>query len=70
MSDDGNRPRFREHLRELREGLGGIGKDVKVDVADAPHLLKEGTKNAFARAAGIRRRPIEEWDDPASPDQP
>jgi hypothetical protein len=68
MSDDNERPRFREHLHEMREALGGIGKDVGTSVVDAPHLAKEGTKNAFARAAGIRRTPIEEWNDPSSSD--
>jgi len=52
----------------MREALGGIGKDVKINVADAPHLAKEGTKNALARAAGIRRTPMREWSDPASED--
>jgi hypothetical protein len=68
MSDEDSRPRFREHLHQLREGLGGIGKDVRVDVANAPHLVKEGTKNTLARAAGIRRTPLEEWTEPASQD--
>jgi hypothetical protein len=68
MSDETDRPRFREHLHEMREALGGIGKDVKINVADAPHLAKEGTKNALARAAGIRRTPMREWSDPAAED--
>ncbi len=68
MSDEIERPRFREHLREMRKGLGGIGKDVEIDVVDAPHLAKEGTKNALARAAGIRRTTMREWTDPASED--
>jgi hypothetical protein len=50
----------------MREALAGIGKDVKTDVADAPHVAKEGAKNAFARAAGIRRTPIHEWSEPES----
>jgi len=66
MTDESDRPRFREHLHEMRQALGGIGKDVKIDVAEAPRLAKEGTKNALARAAGIRRTPMREWDDPAA----
>jgi len=66
MSDENERPRFREHLREMSAALGGIGKDVGTSVADAPHLAKEGTKNALARAAGIRRTPMREWSDPES----
>jgi len=66
MTDEAEQPRFREHLHELREALAGIGKDVEHDAANAPHLAKEGTKNALARAAGIRRTPMHEWDDPSS----
>jgi hypothetical protein len=68
MSDETDPPRFREHLHEMRKALGGIGKDVEIGVADAPHLAKEGTKNALARAAGIRRTPMQEWTEPASED--
>jgi len=68
MTDETDQPRFREHLHEMRKALGGIGKDVKIDVADAPHVAKEGTKNVLARAAGIRRTPMREWTEPASED--
>jgi len=64
MSDESERPGFRQHLRELRAAIGGIGKDVAIDVTDAPHLAKEGTKNAFARAAGIRKTPMRQWSAP------
>jgi hypothetical protein len=66
MTDESDRPRFRDHLHEMREALGGIGKDVELDLADAPHLAKEGTKNALARAAGVRRTTLREWTEPAS----
>jgi hypothetical protein len=66
MTDESDRPRFREHLREMREALGGIGQDVKTDVVDLPHVAKEGTKNALARAAGIRRTRMREWTEPTS----
>jgi hypothetical protein len=65
MTDDNETPQFREHLHEIRKALGGIGHDVKVDVEDAPHKAKVGTKNALARAAGVNRTPIEEWGDSA-----
>ncbi|MGD1099804.1 MAG: hypothetical protein ABR888_05640 [Thermoplasmata archaeon] len=68
MTEEIERPRFREHLHEIRESLGGIGKDVEIDVAHAPHLAKEGTKNALARAAGVRRTTLREWTEPASED--
>jgi hypothetical protein len=68
MTEEERRPQFREHLHEIREALGGIGKDVEVDVAGAPRLAKEGAKNAIARAAGIRRGPMREWSDSDAPD--
>lgn len=68
MTDESERPGFREHLHEMRRALGGIGKDVEVEVADAPHLAKEGTKNVLARAAGVRRTPMREWTEPDSGD--
>jgi hypothetical protein len=66
MTDESEQPGFREHLHEMRKALGGIGKDVKIDVAAAPALAKEGTKNALARAAGVRRTPMREWNEPES----
>jgi hypothetical protein len=48
----------------MKEALTGIGQDVKTDIADAPRVAKEGTKNAFAKAAGIRRSPMREWSEP------
>lgn len=69
MTEESERPRFREHLRDMRKALGGIGRDVKTDVTDAPHLAEEATKNAFARAAGIRRTPMREWTEPHSKDK-
>ncbi|HTT14724.1 MAG TPA: hypothetical protein VMG81_02970 [Thermoplasmata archaeon] len=67
MSDDDPRPRFREHLHAMREALAGIGHDVSTDVKEAPRAAKEGTKNAFARAAGIRRTPIRAWSEADPP---
>lgn len=64
MSDERDGSRFREHLHQLRSALSGIGRDVKIDVEDAPHAAKEGTRNALARAAGIRRGPMKGWSAP------
>ena len=61
MTETANKPHIREHLREIGRALEGIGKDVELDVVDAPHLVKEGTKNTLAKAAGIRRTPMQEW---------
>ncbi len=65
MTEQNEPPKFREHLHEIRKALGGLGRDVELDVADAPHLAKEGTKNALARAAGVRRGAMTTWDEPA-----
>ncbi|HEV2166396.1 MAG TPA: hypothetical protein VGS23_05405 [Thermoplasmata archaeon] len=64
MAAETTKTQFREHLREIGRALGGLGKDVELDVADAPTLVKEGTKNTLARAAGIRRTPMREWSAP------
>jgi hypothetical protein len=68
MTDSPDQPGFREHLRQIRQAFGGIGKDVKIDVTNAPRLAKEGTKNALARAAGIRRTSMREWTNPDAED--
>jgi len=65
MPDEAEHPRFREHLHEMRESLGGIGKDVAIDVANAPHLAKEGAKNTMARAAGVNQKSLREWTEPS-----
>ena len=69
MTEESDRPKFREHLHQMREAMGSIGRDVELDVAHAPRAAKEGTKNAFAKAAGIRRTPMHEWSDPASSEE-
>ncbi|MFZ1023737.1 MAG: hypothetical protein WAN87_06350 [Thermoplasmata archaeon] len=69
MADDSDRPRFREHLHDLGKALGEICKDVKMDVAEAPHLAKEGTRNTLPRVAGVRRTTMHEWTEP-SPEEP
>lgn len=68
MTEESDQPGFREHLRQIRSALGGIGRDVKIEAADAPHRAKEGTKNALARAAGVRRGSMQEWSAPAIED--
>ncbi|HXW67164.1 MAG TPA: hypothetical protein VEL82_04740 [Thermoplasmata archaeon] len=68
MTEENDRPRFREHLHEMREALGAMGHDVERDVAGAPRLAREGAKNALARAAGVRKKPIHEWSDPEPSD--
>jgi len=69
MTDSTSQPGFREHLRQIRQAFGGIGKDVEIEVANAPRLAKEGTKNALARAAGVRRGSMREWTHPEAEDR-
>lgn len=69
MTEESEPPRFREHLREMRNALAGIGRDVGTGVAHAPSVAKEGTKNALARAAGVKRTPMREWTDPRDVDK-
>jgi hypothetical protein len=64
MSEEHEKPQLREHLREIRQAMGGIGRDVKTEVEDAPHNVREGTRNTLARAAGVRRGPMKEWTGP------
>jgi hypothetical protein len=66
MTDEAPSPRFREHLHDLRAALSGIGKDVRTDVADAPHLAKVEAKGVLARAAGIKKSPMREWEETPS----
>lgn len=44
---------------------GAATRDVFVA---AGHHAKEGTKNAFAAAAGVKRTPMREWSTPATAD--
>lgn len=69
MTDSSDQSGFREHLRQIRQAFGGIGRDVKINVANAPRLAKEGTKNTLARAAGIRRTSMREWTHPEVEEQ-
>jgi hypothetical protein len=70
MTEERETPKFREHLREMSGALKGIGRDIETDVSDAPHVAKEGAKNALAKAAGIRRTPMKEWSEPESSTEP
>ncbi len=63
MSEKTDRPKFREHLHEMGRALAGVGKDVEIGAANAPHFAKVGTRNALARAAGIRKTPLQEWSE-------
>jgi hypothetical protein len=44
----------------------GAARDA---VVNAGHRAKEGTKNALAVAAGVKRTPMREWSPPSSGDE-
>ena len=67
--DEGAR-RVPQHIANAGAAIGsgaayaaGATRDA---VLDAGHRAKEGTKNAFAAAAGVRRTPMREWSPPSS----
>ena len=64
MTEPDEETHFKEHWSQLRKAAHGIASDVETGVADAPHRMKEGTKNALASAAGVRRTPIRSWSPP------
>jgi hypothetical protein len=45
----------------------GAARDAMVS---AGHRAKEGTKNAFAVAAGVKRTPMKEWSPPLDSENP
>ncbi len=45
----------------------GAARDA---VVTAGHKAKEGTKNAFAAAAGVKRTPMRSWSPPSSEESP
>ncbi len=66
--------RVPQHLANAGAAIGtgaaraaGATRDAFVD---AGHRAKEGTKNAFAAAAGVRRTPMREWSPPSSGESP
>ncbi len=52
----------------LASGTIKVASATKDALESAGHATKEGTKNAFATLAGIRRTPIKEWRPPGSED--
>lgn len=66
---------LRRMPREIGHGLAVAGTDIKDGamrvggatrdaVEEAGHRTKEGAKNAFAAAAGLKRTPMKRWSPP------
>ncbi|MGI0133036.1 MAG: hypothetical protein ACREDK_08135 [Thermoplasmata archaeon] len=67
----------REMPGKIRDGLDAVGTSINTNITRATtatgqaleyvgHKTKEGTRNALAAAAGVKRTPIKEWSTPSS----
>ncbi len=54
----------------IASGAARAGAATADALQAAGHATKEGTKNAFASLAGVRRTPMKEWSKPGSDDPP
>ena len=48
----------------IRDGTVSAAAATRDAVVGAGHATKEASKNAFARLAGVNRRPMKEWKNP------
>jgi hypothetical protein len=62
--------RIRDAGVAIGSGTARAAGAVRDGVMDAGHRAKEGTKNAFATAAGVKRTPMKEWSPPSSDESP
>ncbi len=53
--------RIAEAGTAIGSGTARVAGAVRDGVVDAGHRAKEGTKNAFAAAAGVKRTPMRSW---------
>lgn len=59
-----------ETIGRTTRHAAGVARDA---VSSASHTAKEGTKSLFARAGGVKKRPMREWSEPPrenDPDRP
>ncbi|MCI4352193.1 MAG: hypothetical protein L3K14_02235 [Thermoplasmata archaeon] len=54
----------------IASGAARAGAATAEALLAAGHATKEGTKNALASMAGMRRTPMKEWSKPGSDDPP
>ncbi|MGI0129532.1 MAG: hypothetical protein ACREDE_04515 [Thermoplasmata archaeon] len=52
----------------IGSGASRAGAATRDAFVAAGHHAKEGTKNAFAAAAGVKRTPMKEWSSPTTGD--
>jgi len=61
-----------QHLANAGSAIGSgsvrAAEAVRDAAASAGKRAKEGTKNAFAAAAGVKRTPMKQWSPPATGD--
>jgi NADP-dependent 3-hydroxy acid dehydrogenase YdfG len=50
----------------IGSGASRAGAATRDAFVDAGHRAKEGTKNALASAAGVKRTPMREWSSPTT----
>jgi hypothetical protein len=48
----------------IRDGAVTAATATRDAAVEAGHATKEASKNAFARLAGVNRKPMREWKDP------
>lgn len=67
----------REMPGKIRDGLDAVGTSINSNISRATaatgqaleyvgHRTKEGTRNALAAAAGVKRTPMKEWSTPSA----
>ncbi len=50
---------------EIRDGAVRVGAATRDEFEEVGHKAREGTKNALATAAGVRRTPMKGWSAPS-----
>lgn len=50
----------------IKSGATRLGEATRDGIDAVGHRTVEGTKNALASAAGVRRTPMKQWSDPGS----
>lgn len=54
----------------ISDGASRAATATKDAMIDAGHQVSEGTKNTFAKAAGLKRTPMKQWHAPPSDESP
>ena len=50
----------------IKDGATRLGEATRDGIDAVGHRTVQGTKNALASAAGVRRTPMKQWSDPGS----